>query len=78
MTLPPEDTQALRELMTTLRLRRRELRLTQAAVAQRMGISRSRVSTLERADPQTLPLSTFQNYARALGTCVEITVELPV
>jgi DNA-binding XRE family transcriptional regulator len=46
--------------------------LTQEAVAERMGTTKSAVSRLEAAGKHTPSLSTLQKYARAVGCRLEI------
>jgi DNA-binding XRE family transcriptional regulator len=46
--------------------------LTQQAVAERMGTTKSAVSRLESAGPHSPSLSTLRRYAEALGCKVEI------
>jgi len=48
--------------------------LTQEAVAQRMGTTKSAVSRLERAGKHTPSVGTLQRYAKAVGC--EIKIEL--
>ena len=56
-------------LLQALVMRRRELGLSQSAVAERMGVSQAAVSLFERVgnDPH---LSSVRRYARALGVLV--------
>ena len=56
-------------LLHALVMRRRELGLSQTAVAERMGVSQAAVSLFERVgnDPR---MSTVRRYARALGILV--------
>jgi DNA-binding Xre family transcriptional regulator len=65
-----EDTPA--ETLARARLR---AGLTQAEIGQRMGISQSDVSKLERRGD--VRLSTLQAYARALGGRLRLSLELP-
>jgi len=48
--------------------------LTQEAVAQRMGTTKSAISRLERAGKHTPSVGTLQRYAKAVGC--EIKIEL--
>lgn len=63
------------EQQQTLAQARRRAGLTQAQVAERMGISQSDVSKLERRGD--LRLSTLRAYARALGGRLRIALQLP-
>jgi len=60
------DASTVSDLITTLVGVRRESRLTQSVVAERMGTTQSAVSELERvaSDPH---ISTLQRYGRAVG-----------
>jgi transcriptional regulator with XRE-family HTH domain len=60
------DARAVSDLISTLVGVRRECRLTQSVVAERMGTTQSAVSELERvaSDPH---ISTLQRYGRAVG-----------
>ncbi len=60
---------------TTLAEARSEQGLTQSQVAERMGISQSDVSKLERRDDALL--STLRRYVEALGGRLELRVSLP-
>jgi transcriptional regulator with XRE-family HTH domain len=70
------DDRALLELLESLVVRRRELGLSQRAVAKAMGTTQSAVSELERAeaDPR---ISTLQRYARAVGMQVILQARAP-
>jgi DNA-binding XRE family transcriptional regulator len=46
--------------------------LTQDAVAERMGTTKSAISRLESAGKHTPSLSTLQRYARAVGCDIQI------
>ncbi len=67
-----EDTAAHMDLIETLVGLRTDSKLTQIAVAARMGTTQSRVSNFERigGDPR---LSTILRYARAVGAKVRMT-----
>ena len=54
----------------SLRTMRKSRRMTQAEVGQKMGISQSRVSRIEREGPATLDVA-FR-FAKACGSTVEI------
>ena len=51
---------------------RRRLRITQAQVAARTGITQGRVSAIEHAKPGTTELRTLAAYVEALGGRLEI------
>ena len=55
---------------------RRHLGLTQAVVAQRMGVRQERVSAIERGDPAVSRVSTLAAYVEALGGRLDVTVEV--
>ncbi|WP_234507996.1 MULTISPECIES: helix-turn-helix domain-containing protein [Thermus] len=59
----------LRELLTYLRDHRG---FTQEEVAQRLGVSRSRISQLETAAGLSLTLETLARYAQALGLSLRL------
>lgn len=59
-----------REMRAELIRIRRELDLTQALVAERMGVSQQAVQKLERYDSD-LRLSTLRRYSNAIGAIVE-------
>lgn len=67
-----EDTAAHMDLIETLVCLRTDRKLTQIAVAARMGTTQSRVSNFERigGDPR---LSTILRYARAVGVKIRMT-----
>jgi DNA-binding XRE family transcriptional regulator len=62
-------------LVTGLAQLRRELGLTQAQLAPRVGISQSDLSKLERR--RDVRLSSLRSYARALGGKLRILFDLP-
>lgn len=75
-TIKPEDETkitAIRQLLRAEQLLyelRTHRHLTQAAVAESLGVTQTRVSQLERADD--VKLSTLAAYMRALGGRMEI------
>ncbi|WP_285505787.1 helix-turn-helix transcriptional regulator [Actinokineospora sp. NBRC 105648] len=71
-----EDDANLAALMRSLYQIRRDLKLSQAEVARRMGTTQSAVSDLERTagDPH---VTTLQRYARAVGAMLKV-VAVPV
>ncbi|WP_158603477.1 helix-turn-helix domain-containing protein [Micromonospora radicis] len=71
-----EDAQETHKILDSLVALRRALRLTQTAVARRMGIRQPAVSEFETeaSDPR---LSTIQRYARAVEGRIRISLELP-
>jgi transcriptional regulator with XRE-family HTH domain len=50
--------------------------LTQAEVADRLGVRQERVSAMERGDVTTMETRTAAAYVEALGGRLEITAEL--
>jgi DNA-binding XRE family transcriptional regulator len=59
----------------TLAQQRTRLGLTQAQVAQRMGVRQERVSAIERAEPGATEVRTLAGYVEALGGRLEITAD---
>ena len=59
----------------TLAEQRTRLGLTQAEVAQRMGVRQERVSAIERAEPGATEVRTLAAYIEALGGRLQITAE---
>jgi DNA-binding XRE family transcriptional regulator len=55
---------------------RTRLGLTQAQVAQRMGVRQERVSAIERAEPGSTEVRTLASYVEALGGRLEIIADL--
>lgn len=55
---------------------RRSLGLGQEDLAQRLGISQSRVSRIERGDLEHTEIATLRAFTEALGGELEITVKL--
>jgi DNA-binding XRE family transcriptional regulator len=55
---------------------RTRLGLTQAQVAQRMGVRQERVSAIERAEPGSTEIRTLASYIEALGGRLEIIADL--
>jgi Helix-turn-helix domain len=60
----------------TLAAQRTRLGLTQAQVAQRMGVRQERVSAIERAEPGSTEVRTLASYVEALGGRLEIVADL--
>lgn len=61
-------------LLSTLVTMRKSHRLTQEAVAERMGVSQPTVAAFERYDANPT-LSTIRRYALAVGASIEHTVD---
>ncbi len=61
--------------LTALAAARRQLGFSQTDVAEVLGVSKSRVSNLERQDD--IYLSTLRNYIEAIGGRLEVTAVLP-
>jgi DNA-binding XRE family transcriptional regulator len=59
----------------TLAEQRTRLGLTQAQVAQRMGVRQERVSAIERAEPDITEIRTLAGYVEALGGRLEIVAD---
>ena len=57
----------------TLAEQRVRLGLTQAQVAERMGVRQERVSAIERAEPGATEIRTLAGYVKALGGWLEVT-----
>ncbi|MEI6726502.1 MAG: helix-turn-helix domain-containing protein [Actinomycetes bacterium] len=55
---------------------RRELDLTQAAIADRLNVTQENVSQIERGESD-LRISTLQRYVEALGGHLEVRAEFP-
>jgi transcriptional regulator with XRE-family HTH domain len=68
-----EDIAHRKEVLRHLIGRRKELRLSQQAVASAMGTTQSAVSDLENGAGDVF-VSTLQRYARAVGTRIELLV----
>ena len=51
--------------------------LTQASVAQSMGVSQKRVSALERGELASMRLATLSRYAESLGGKLVASIEFP-
>jgi hypothetical protein len=60
----------------TLAEQRTRLGLTQAQVAQRMGVRQERVSAIERAEPGSTEVRTLAGYVEALGGRLEVIADL--
>ncbi len=81
-SLPPERqakiehlTAELVEEVATLRELRKKQKLTQADIAQYLGIKQENVSRLERRN--NIHLSTLKDYIHALGGKLHLIVEFP-
>ncbi len=81
-SLPPERqakiehlTEELVEEVATLRELRKKQKLTQADIAQYLGIKQENVSRLERRN--NIHLSTLKDYIHALGGKLHLIVEFP-
>ncbi|HUY46780.1 MAG TPA: helix-turn-helix domain-containing protein [Streptosporangiaceae bacterium] len=61
----------------TLAQQRARLGLTQAQVAERMGVRQERVSAIERAEPGAAEVRTITAYIEALGGRLEIIADFP-
>jgi DNA-binding XRE family transcriptional regulator len=61
-----------RSRVRTLAEQRTRLGLTQAEVAQRMGVRQERVSAIERAEPDATEVRTLASYIEALGGRLEL------
>ncbi len=66
---------AARNRARTLAEQRARLGLTQAQVAQRMGVRQERVSAIERAEPGATEVRTLAGYVEALGGRLDITAD---
>ena len=66
---------AARNRARTLAEQRTRLGLTQAQVAQRMGVRQERISAIERAEPGATEVRTLAGYVEALGGRLEITAD---
>jgi hypothetical protein len=66
---------AARNRARTLTEQRTRLGLTQAQVAQRMGVRQERVSAIERAEPGATEVRTLAGYVEALGGRLDITAD---
>jgi Helix-turn-helix domain len=60
----------------TLAEQRMRLGLTQAQVAERMGVRQERVSAIERAEPGSTEVRTLASYVEALGGRLEVIADL--
>ncbi|MBF0807743.1 XRE family transcriptional regulator [Rothia nasimurium] len=74
--------QELQEMRAETRLYQlRELRkdtgITQAQLAERLGVSQHRVSQIENGNLPNVKIETLQKYLEALGTSITISVEIP-
>ena len=81
-SLPPERRAKIEHLTTelveevaTLRELRKKQKLTQADIAQLLGIKQENVSRLERRN--NIHLSTLKDYIHALGGKLHLIVEFP-
>jgi DNA-binding XRE family transcriptional regulator len=66
---------AARNRARTLAEQRTRLGLTQAQVAQRMGVRQERVSAIERAEPGATEVRTLASYVEALGGRLDIVAD---
>jgi len=64
------DAYALREART-------DGGMTQAQLAESMGVSQNRVSRMERGDLGVMSLDTIRRYVEALGGTVSLVADLP-
>ena len=69
-------TEELHREYLVLRKLREQLNLSQREVANRLGVTQSKVSRLENGERQ-LTLGTFNEIVHALGGKWEITIEIP-
>ncbi|MCI1984449.1 MAG: helix-turn-helix domain-containing protein [Bifidobacteriaceae bacterium] len=60
-----------------LKQARKSRRLTQVAVALKMGVSQKRISKLESGDVSRLKMDTLKRYAETLGGKLRVEIELP-
>ena len=67
---------AARSRAHTLAQARQRMKLTQAQVADRMGVRQERVSAVERAEPGATEVRTLAAYVRALGGRLEIVAHI--
>ncbi|MGK7893583.1 MAG: helix-turn-helix domain-containing protein [Xenococcus sp. (in: cyanobacteria)] len=81
-SLPPERREKIEHLtvelveeVATLRELRKKQKLTQADIAQLLGIKQENVSRLERRN--NIHLSTLKDYIHALGGKLHLIVEFP-
>lgn len=81
-SLPPERREKIEHLtadlveeVVTLRELRKKQKLTQADIAQLLGIKQENVSRLERRN--NIHLSTLKDYIHALGGKLHLIVEFP-
>jgi DNA-binding XRE family transcriptional regulator len=54
---------------------RKQLKLTQSQLAERMHVSQARVSAIENGDVDAAEVATLKNYIAALGGRLEIVAE---
>ncbi len=71
-----EDAAQRARLIRDLVSCRKAQRITQREVAKHMGVGQSVVSEFETSATDTY-FSTLQRYARALGACLSMTIEMP-
>jgi HTH-type transcriptional regulator / antitoxin HipB len=71
-SLPPQPLLTTQQLATALRSRRKALKLTQAEVAARTGMSQNRLSELEHA-PEELSVKQLMQLLSVLG--LELTLQ---
>lgn len=60
-----------------LREARKASNMTQAQLAQTMGVSQNRVSRMENGDINAMSLDTLRRYVGALGGSVTLVADLP-
>ena len=70
------DEAAKKELWLQLVEARQEAGLTQAKMAQRLGVSQSQVAKVERRGYETYTLTTLRRYVRALGEDFALEVQV--
>lgn len=68
---------ARRTRVVELARERKRRRITQAQVAQSMGVGQSRVSEIENGDLSSARLDTMRRYAKSLGAKLVISFKWP-
>ncbi len=78
-SLMQEAQKATEEIVRTYELReaRKECRMTQEQLSQKMGIGQKRVSALENGKLDVLKIDTLRRYVEGLGGTLEITASFP-
>lgn len=56
---------------------RRAVKLSQAVVAERRGVSQPSIAKMERQDPGTIQLGTLHQHVRALGMALDLVATAP-